>query len=131
MDWAPATAPDQEEGEPDCRQNDQRWSQQTEIERGIPVRYRDQRKLERSCRILMRLRVCSSFGLADEIAEVTRHTLWDKPCAGPQNVKISGRLDIETPAIYGVKSHYDFLLKPCARRWSQPQPFAACIFGEL
>jgi hypothetical protein len=55
--------------------------------------------------------------LAREIVELAGRMRWDKPIAGPQDVKVSGRLDTEIPAFHGTKNLHGFLLNPCMWRW--------------
>ena len=130
-DGEPSKTPEQKIHERKCCQDEQHWPQQTEIEGIIAIRRRYQLKLRRCCRIFVRLRKRSFFGLAREIVELPRRMRGrGKPCVGPQEVKPSGKIHTETPAIQGTKNLHDFLLNPCAWRWCQPT-FAAQMFAEL
>lgn len=85
------------------RQNNQRRPQQSAI-----LRTRD-RDLQWLCRLLP-LGVVSirPVGLVPEIVEIPRRMQCGKSRIGPQNIKKSGRRNIETPAIHRTKNLHGF-----------------------
>jgi len=108
-DGEPSKTPEQKIHERKCCQDEQHWPQQTEIEGIIAIRRRYQLKLRRCCRIFVRLRKRSFFGLAREIVELPGRMRGGKPFAGRQDVEVSGRLDTEVPALHGTKNLHSFL----------------------